>query len=477
MADFTTHFTFSIDIFYVSRTGDGLVFFLAPLGYQIPQNSVGPYFGLVNDISRFHNQVVMVEFDTLSNLIPEIFWDPPEQHVGINVNSISSVNHAKWDANSHGGEVADVFISYKYTIKNLSVSWKYRDEKANSSLSHNVDLKQVLPEWVTFGFSAGTGFYFEDHTISSWEFSSTLDYKLKRLSPLVFALIVLAAFFFVLLFGVAIFLVRCKEEKRLWTRIHLGLVAVKRIVAGPDHSQRIFINDVKVISRLIHRNLIHWTLPWNVGYKIALGLASAIHYLHEDAEHCVFHRDIKSPNILLGTDFSTKLGDFGVAKLADPRLRTQMTEVVGTYGYIAPEYINGGRASKESDMFSFGVVALEIACGRRTYQQGEYHVPLMRWVWELYLAGNILDAADERLNMEYDPNEMKRLMIVGLRCTNPSHKERPKVGQVIKLLQLEIPTPELPHDMHDPVFHSLLHQHRTDSFQSPITSSVNNVGR
>lgn len=101
----------------------------------------------------------------------------------------------------------------------------------------------------------------------------------------------------------------------------------------------------------------------------------------------------------------------------------------------------------------------------------------MRWVWELYLAGNIMDAADERLNMEFDTNEMKRLMIVGLWCTNPSGKERPKVGQAIKLLQLEIPIPELPHDMHDPVFFSPLHQQKIDSFQSPITSSVNNVGR
>lgn len=555
MADFTTHFTFSIDIVNVNHTGDGLVFFLAPLGYQIPPNSAGSYFGLVNETTRFHNQVVMVEFDTFSNLIPEIFWDPPEQHVGINVNSISSVNNTKWDANSHGGEVADVFISYNSTTKNLSVSWKYKDEKAISSLSHIVDLKQVLPEWVTFGFSASTGLFFEVHNIKSWEFSSSLDYKVKRLRPHVIAL---AAFFLVLLLGVAVFrfVIRKRnangrehisltytdlEREALPKRFsHLELVAatdgfansrklgqggsgqvyrgtltglgrlvaVKRIAAGPDHSQRIFTNEVKIISRLIHRNLVQFigwcheqdefllvyeymsngsldthlfgnkrTLPWNVRYKIALGLASAMHYLHEDAEHCVLHRDIKSANILLDTDFSTKLGDFGVAKLVDPRMRTQMTGVVGTYGYLAPEYVNRGRASKESDMFSFGVVALEIACGRRTYQQGEYHVPLMRWVWELYLSGNIMDAADERLNMEFDPDEMKRLMIVGLWSTNPSDKERPNVGQVIKLLQLEIPIPELPHDMHDPVVYSLLYQQKIDSFQPPVTSSVNNVGR
>ncbi|KAL5558252.1 hypothetical protein UlMin_034463 [Ulmus minor] len=252
-------------------------------------------------------------------------------------------------------------------------------------------------------------------------------------------------------------------------------VAVKRIFQEFDHSERVFINEVKIISRLIHRNLVQFigwcheqdefllvyeympngcldanlygnrrTLPWEVRYKIVLGLASAINYLHEEAEQCVLHRDIKSANVLLDANFSTKLGDFGVAKLVDPRMRTQMTGVVGTLGYLAPEYVNGGRASKESDMYSFGVVALEIACGKRTFQDGEYHVPLMRRVWDLYVEGNIIEAADERLEMKFDPNEMKTLLMVGLWCTHLKDNERPKAGQVIKALQLDSPMPELP---------------------------------
>nr|XP_011457609.1 PREDICTED: L-type lectin-domain containing receptor kinase IX.1-like [Fragaria vesca subsp. vesca] len=189
------------------------------------------------------------------------------------------------------------------------------------------------------------------------------------------------------------------------------------------------------------------TLQWEFRYRIALGLASALHYLHEEAERCVLHRDIKSANILLDNDFSTKLDDFGIAKLVDPRLRSQTTGVVGTFGYMAPEYVIEGRASKESDMFSFGVVALEIACGRRTYHDGEFHLPLYRWVWHLYLAGNLLDAADERLGMDFDQNETECLLIVGLWCTHPNNKERPKAGQVIKVLRLEAPLPKLPHIM------------------------------
>ncbi|KAL6130993.1 hypothetical protein ACLB2K_069371 [Fragaria x ananassa] len=258
-------------------------------------------------------------------------------------------------------------------------------------------------------------------------------------------------------------------------------VAVKRIFARPDQKyEKVFINEVKIISRLIHRNLVQFigwcheqgecllvyaympntsldthlfcnrpTLQWHNRYKIAFGLASALHYLHEDAEQCVLHRDVKSANVLLDDDFSIKLGDFGIAKLVDPRLRSQTRGVVGTFGYMAPEYATEGRASKESDMFSFGVVALEIACGRRTYQDGEYHLPLFRWVWQLFLAGNILNAADERLEMKYDPNEMKCLLIVGLWCTHPNHKARPKAGQVMKVIQHEAPLPELPQDMHN----------------------------
>ncbi|KAF7830368.1 L-type lectin-domain containing receptor kinase IX.1-like [Senna tora] len=284
-------------------------------------------------------------------------------------------------------------------------------------------------------------------------------------------------------------------------------VAIKRIFADFENSEKIFINEVKIISRLIHRNLVQFigwcheqgefllvfeympngsldahlygnrrTLAWNVRYKIALGVATAIHYLHEDAEQCVLHRDIKSANVLVDTDFITKLGDFGMAKLVDPRLRTERTGVVGTYGYLAPEYINGGRASKESDMYSFGVVALEIACGRRTYEDGEYHVPLVNWVWQKYVEGNVIGAADEKLEGDFDENEMMCLLTVGLWCTHPMDKERPKAAQVIRALQLEVTLPSLPHHMHNFTPPSTTpHSH---SFQTqPITTSLAHIGR
>ncbi|WVY91639.1 hypothetical protein V8G54_037153 [Vigna mungo] len=170
-----------------------------------------------------------------------------------------------------------------------------------------------------------------------------------------------------------------------------------------------------------------------------------------------------------------------MAKFVDPRLRTQMTGVVGTFGYLAPEYLNGRKASKESDIYSFGVVALEIACGRRTYHDGEFHVPLMNWVWQQYVKGNVMDVVDERLNKEFNVDEMRSLIIVGLWCTNPNDKERPKAAQVIKVLELEAPLPELPLDMHDRLPPSLVTYSEQPNFQSvqtlPFTDSFISVGR
>ncbi|KAL6188883.1 hypothetical protein ACLB2K_040274 [Fragaria x ananassa] len=132
---------------------------------------------------------------------------------------------------------------------------------------------------------------------------------------------------------------------------------------------------------------------------------------------------------MLDEQFSTKLGDFGISKLVDPLFRTQSTNesvgVPGTLGYMAPEYTIEGRATKETDMYRFGVVALEIACGR-TYHDGQSHLPLIKGLWRLYLAGNLLDIADERLEMDYDRKQMNILLTVGLWCTNRKQQRKTK---------------------------------------------------
>ncbi|CAN6582832.1 unnamed protein product [Malus baccata var. baccata] len=531
LADFTTHFAFVVDTGNNSIYSDGFAFFLGPVGHSIPPNSAGYELGLFNGTTDSNNQIVAVEFDTYANS-----FDPHEWHVGIDINSIFSVANASWtNVSSNSGKLGHAWITYNATSKNLSVFWTYDENPVfvkNSSLSFEIDLRDVLPEKVTTGFSASTGVYPERHLIYSWEFSSSLDFTSKqneKKRDKRFLIVAVAVSFFVLMFCVAICWLVIKKKRVYRTdapsvntnleglafpkrfayeelaaatngfandvrlgqggsgQVYKGMlkdlgcaVAVKRIFAESEHHEKIFVNEVKILSRLIHRNLVQFigwcheqgecllvyaympngsldthlfghraVLQWDFRFKIALGLASALHYLHEDVEQCVLHRDIKSANVLLDDEFSTKLGDFGIAKLMDPRFRTQTTGVVGTFGYMAPEYEKGGRASKESDMFSFGVVALELACGRRTFHDGELDVPLVSWVWQLYLAGNLLYAADERLDSNLDINEMECLLIAGLWCTNPDNKERPKAGQVMNVLQLEAPLPELPHDMHD----------------------------
>ncbi|XP_022743938.1 L-type lectin-domain containing receptor kinase IX.1-like [Durio zibethinus] len=529
VADFTTQYSFIIDTKNATKYGHGFAFFLAPVDYQIPPNSAGGYLGLLNSTTTAatsQNHIISVEFDSYINE----GWDPPTQHVGINNNSMSSAAYAPWDAGSNSGKVANVWITYNATTKNLSVFWTYDEHPVfmgNSSVSYQIDLTKTLPEWVKIGFSASTGDKKEYNKIKSWEFTSNLETKQgkhskKKSKRRYVILLVSVCSIVALMLGLVTGWLLLKKKKgnsvkengyangthleggglpkrfsyqELFTatngfaddrrlgkggsaHVYKGelddqrLVAVKRIFA---ESESFFINELNIICRLIHRNLVKFigwchdqnqlllvyeympngcleshlhgnkpTLPWDVRYKIAMGLASALYYLHEGAEQCVLHRDIKSANVLLDTDFTTKLGDFGVSKLVDPELRTQTTMIVGTTGYIAPEYLQEGRARRETDMYSFGIVALEIACGRKPNRNGA----LLRLVWHLYIAGYILDAADGRLE-NFDENEMQCLLTVGLWCTNPNDRERPNAGQVLKVLQGEAPLPELPLDMHD----------------------------
>lgn len=188
-------------------------------------------------------------------------------------------------------------------------------------------------------------------------------------------------------------------------------------------------------------------------YKISLGLASGLLYLHEEWEQSVIHRDIKSSNVLLDSNFTAKLGDFGLAKLAKHELNSKTPGLVGTFGYMAPEYISSGRASKASDIFSYGVVLLEIVSGRKCYcdHSGKGVIEL---VWDAYGRGEILEAIlDEKLREGFvEAREVERLSVVGLWCAHPDATQRPSIKQVIQVLSFEEPMPNLPRTMPIPTF-------------------------
>ncbi|KAK7317164.1 hypothetical protein RJT34_01159 [Clitoria ternatea] len=179
-------------------------------------------------------------------------------------------------------------------------------------------------------------------------------------------------------------------------------------------------------------------LSWSHRVNIVLGLASVLVYLHQECEQRVIHRDIKTGNVLLDGNLNPRLGDFGLAKLMDHDKSPVSTLTAGTMGYLAPEYIQYGKATDKTDVFSYGVVMLEVACGRKPIErEGSKMVNLIDWVWGLHSEGRIIEAADKRLNGEFEEEEMRKLLLLGLSCANPDSAERPSMRRVLQILNKE----------------------------------------
>nr|CAD43279.1 lectin [Helicotropis linearis var. linearis] len=170
VANFATSFTFNISAPNESKTADGLAFALVPVGSKPKTN--GGYRGLFENAAYDSSaQTVAVEFDTLSNH----HWDPETGHIGINVNSIRSIKTVPWDLAN--GQNAEVLITYDSSTKLLVASLVYPSKRTSYIISETVDLKSVLPEWVSIGFSATTGLtadFIETHDVLSWSFASKL---------------------------------------------------------------------------------------------------------------------------------------------------------------------------------------------------------------------------------------------------------------------------------------------------------------
>ncbi|KAK8303962.1 hypothetical protein V6Z12_D04G187800 [Gossypium hirsutum] len=174
-----------------------------------------------------------------------------------------------------------------------------------------------------------------------------------------------------------------------------------------------------------------------------MGVASALFYLQEECDQCVLHRDIKSSNVLLDLSFNAKLSDLGLARVVDHGQGSQTTKVMlGTGGYIAPECLDTYKAIKESNVYSFGIVALEIASEKKAIalieRNGQrFKTKLVEWVWELYGKESLFDAADPRLSGNYDMEQMERLLLVGLACAHPNYFDRPSITQAVDILSFK----------------------------------------
>ncbi|KAL8485421.1 hypothetical protein ACS0TY_027642 [Phlomoides rotata] len=192
-------------------------------------------------------------------------------------------------------------------------------------------------------------------------------------------------------------------------------------------------------------------LNWENRYNIALGTARGITYLHEECRDCIVHCDIKPENILLDENYSAKVSDFGLAKLVNPkdhRYRT-LTSVRGTRGYLAPEWLANLPITSKSDVYSYGMVLLEIVCGRRNFEVSAEtnHKKFSVWAYEEFEKGNLDQIVDRRLlDSEVNMDEVTRAIKVSFWCIQEQPSQRPMMGKVVQMLEgiLEIERPPAP---------------------------------
>ncbi|XP_020081235.1 G-type lectin S-receptor-like serine/threonine-protein kinase At2g19130 isoform X1 [Ananas comosus] len=202
-------------------------------------------------------------------------------------------------------------------------------------------------------------------------------------------------------------------------------------------------------------------LSWNMRYRISLGIARGLAYLHEECRECIIHCDIKPGNILLDADFKAKVADFGMAKLIGRDFSRVLTTMRGTIGYLAPEWISGLPISPKVDVYSFGMMLFEIISGQRNsmhFEEGsKYYYP--SWAAQKVIEGDEKCLLDSRLGGEADLEEVRRASRVACWCIQDAEMDRPIMGQVVQSLEgvLEVDVPRIPrslqHLMEDQISH------------------------
>jgi serine/threonine protein kinase len=289
-----------------------------------------------------------------------------------------------------------------------------------------------------------------------------------------------------------------------------ALVAVKKIAEDSQQGGREFFAEVSIISRVRHRNLVQlqgWCcershlmlvydympnksldkmlyhvpetsntieLTWDLRYNILIGVSSALTYLHEEWEQCVVHRDVKPSNVMLDEELNPRLGDFGLARLIARTKNAQTTLVAGTLGYMAPELLTTGKATTKTDVFSYGALALEVACGRRPIDLSVSNAEtiLLDWVWMCYENGELFKVVDVTLGTKFNEEQMSTVLLLGLLCSHPDPNARPTMGYVRQVLIGNINLPPIP-------FHKPVASYSTQNgieFMDMITNSTSNDG-
>uniref|UniRef100_A0A0D9X6S7 Protein kinase domain-containing protein n=1 Tax=Leersia perrieri TaxID=77586 RepID=A0A0D9X6S7_9ORYZ len=498
---FTTAFSFAIGRNSTDQA-DGMAFYVGMPRDTLPPDSPGAFFGLFpNSFYGYGSpRTVGVEFDTFINAM----WDPvgkgSTDHIGIDVNNITSRNYTMLPTLSLSGVMRAV-VRYDAASTTMAVTLRTLDG-ANYSVEAVVDLRAAgLPQEAAVGFSAGTGDLVESHQLLSWSFNSTvfLVYKKhkcffqwKSTTSLKIQSLLrsqLKSYSYSQVRKITNSFAHTLGKGGYGTVYKGSLsdgspIAVKMLDDSKDDGDD-FINEVASIGRTSHINVVtllgfclhgskraliyeympngsldkydvHWSdtmngdkyLNWEKLYDILVGIAQGLDYLHRWCNHHLVHLDIKPQNILLDQDFRPKISDFGLAKLCKPKeSKISIGCARGTVGYMAPEVFWGhhGGVTTKSDVYSYGMLILQMVGARENINARTESVSNYFPEWLYDNLNQFCGVAREGISESTSASEIARkLVIIGFWCIQSTPTDRPSMCEVIDMFDKSLTELQLP---------------------------------